>query len=228
MNTTKILGEAVGIQSQGTVDKTETQTKEGLTSALIIGRFKRGRVDKPMTIHQGNIRGQLGYEPTNIDYQAVQDCLDTGVPSVQVLRVGQMIVDVDPEFPHTISCDGATHSVVFEENPDFTAWNSISSIVMNGVEYQKPEGLPEGELLPLNPTADGDQIRISIGGVHPNRTLIFENLGTRPARIKLKLFSSLEFVPNILDQGLNSSNNNPTVIFDNSNFEVSFCLSVPG
>ena len=34
MNTTKILGEAVGIQSQGTVDKTETQTKEGLTSAL--------------------------------------------------------------------------------------------------------------------------------------------------------------------------------------------------
>lgn len=47
MNTTKILGEAVGIQSQGTVDKTETQTNEGLT--LIIGRFKRGRVDKPLT-----------------------------------------------------------------------------------------------------------------------------------------------------------------------------------
>jgi hypothetical protein len=272
----------------------------------------------------------LGYEPNNIDYQAVQDCLDTDVPSVQVLRVGatsngsliscagatsvmsfsyiagvwdvyvddmetplatgnigavlsalslaylnrinadydgvMMLENID-NVPHRlkfvpvsntsytpnlgdnptfvddgnggfyfylnpqqslISCDGATHSVVFEENPDFTAWNSISSIVMNGVEYQKPEGLPEGELLPLNPTADGDQIRISIGGVHPNRTLIFENLGTRPARIKLKLFSSLEFVPNILDQGLNSSNNNPTVIFDNSNFEVSFCLSVPG
>ena len=115
MNTTKILGEAVGIQSQGTVDKTETQTKEGLTSALIVGRFKRGRVDKPMTIHQGNIRGQLGYEPTNIDYQAVQDCLDTGVPSVQVLRVGQMIVDVDPEFPHTISCEGATNTILIPD-----------------------------------------------------------------------------------------------------------------
>ena len=87
MNTTKILGEAVGIQSQGTVDKTETQTKEGLTSALIVGRFKRGRVDKPMTIHQGNIRGQLGYDPKNPDYIAVQDCLDTNVPSVQVLRL---------------------------------------------------------------------------------------------------------------------------------------------
>jgi hypothetical protein len=111
MNTTKILGEAVGIQSQGTVDKTETQTKEGLTSALIVGRFKRGRVDKPMTIHQGNIRGQLGHEPSNIDYQAVQDCLDTGVPSVQVLRVGRVIVD--PEVPHIISCEGATENIGF-------------------------------------------------------------------------------------------------------------------
>ena len=111
MNTTKILGEAIGIQSQGTVDKTETQTKEGLTSALIVGRFKRGRVDKPMTIHKGNIRGQLGYDPTNIDYQAVQDCLDTGVPSIQVLRVGGMIVD--PEVPHIISCEGATENISF-------------------------------------------------------------------------------------------------------------------
>ena len=40
-----------------------------------------------MDIHLGNIRGQLGYDPKNPDYIAVQDCLDTGVPSVQVLRV---------------------------------------------------------------------------------------------------------------------------------------------
>nr|WP_252322626.1 hypothetical protein [Acinetobacter beijerinckii] len=107
MNTTKILGEAVGIQSQGTVDKTETPTNEGLTSALIIGRFMRGRVDKPMTIHQGNIRGQLGYQPDNFDYIAVQDCLDTGVPSVQVLRVG-------PESNSPlISCAGATSMINF-------------------------------------------------------------------------------------------------------------------
>lgn len=88
MNTTKILGEAVGIQSQGVVDRTETQTKVGLTSAIIIGQFKRGRVDRPMVIHNGNIRGQLGHEPNNPYYNAVQDCLDTGVPNVQVLRVG--------------------------------------------------------------------------------------------------------------------------------------------
>ena len=91
MNTTKILGEAVGIQSQGVVDRTETRTNVGLTSAIIIGQFKRGRVDRPMVIHNGNILAQLGYEPNNPYYMAVQDCLDTGVPSVQVLRVGSLI-----------------------------------------------------------------------------------------------------------------------------------------
>ena len=80
MNTTKILGEAVGIQRQDIIDRTEEQTAEGLTGAVILGRFKRGRVDAPMSIHQG-------HDPKNPDYIAVQDCLDTGVPNVQVLRI---------------------------------------------------------------------------------------------------------------------------------------------
>ncbi len=101
MITTKILGDAIGIQSQGTIDKTETQTNAGLTNAVIVGQFMRGRFDQPMVIHQGNIRGQLGHDPLNPYYNAVQDCLDTGVPSVQVLRVGE----VNKSIP--ISCTGA-------------------------------------------------------------------------------------------------------------------------
>ena len=89
MITTKILGEAVGIQRQDIIDRTEEQTADGLTGAVILGRFKRGRVDAPMSIHHGNIRGQLGYDPKNPDYSAVQDCLDTGVPIVQVLRISE-------------------------------------------------------------------------------------------------------------------------------------------
>ncbi|KCZ27997.1 hypothetical protein K027_4200, partial [Acinetobacter baumannii 45057_1] len=57
------------------------------TDTIIIGRFMRGRFDAPMTIHKGNIRGELGYEPNNPDYRCVQDALDRGVPSLQVLRV---------------------------------------------------------------------------------------------------------------------------------------------
>lgn len=63
MNTTQILGEAPGIQYQKKTDKTETKTNQSLTDTIIIGRFKRGRFDMPMTIHNGNIRGQLGYDP---------------------------------------------------------------------------------------------------------------------------------------------------------------------
>ena len=103
MNTTKILGEAVGIQRQDILDRTEEQTAEGLTGAVILGRFKRGRVDAPMAIHQGNIRGQLGHDPKNPGYIAVQDCLDAGVPSVQVLRIKAGMGDA--------VCAGATKKV---------------------------------------------------------------------------------------------------------------------
>lgn len=87
MNTTQILGEAPGIQYQKKTDKTETKTNQSLTDTIIIGRFMRGRFDAPMTIHKGNIRGELGYEPNNPDYRCVHDTLERGVPSVQVLRV---------------------------------------------------------------------------------------------------------------------------------------------
>lgn len=107
MKTTRILGEAIGIQSQGIVDHTETLTNERLTSAVFVGQFMRGRFDKPMTIHNGNIRGQLGHEPQNPYYIAVQDCLDTGVPSVQVLRIGKNSDDGGA----VISCDGALNEL---------------------------------------------------------------------------------------------------------------------
>jgi hypothetical protein len=32
------------------------------------------------------------------------------------------------------------------------------------------------------------------------------------------VFSGIEFAPSILDQQLNASNTNPTVVFDNENF----------
>ena len=60
MNTTQIIGEAPGIQYQKKTDKTETKTNQSLTDTIIIGRFMRGRFDAPMTIHKGNIRGELG------------------------------------------------------------------------------------------------------------------------------------------------------------------------
>ena len=126
MNTTKILGEAVGIQRQDIIDRTEEQTADGLTGAVILGRFKRGRLDAPMEIHQGNIRGQLGYDPKNPDYIAVQDCLDTDVPSVQVLRIGSNNNGGgggnSPQPHHPISCAGATQEAILSGINIINGW----------------------------------------------------------------------------------------------------------
>lgn len=87
MRTVKILGEAVGVQWQGVIDRSGSAVANRLTNGLIVGRFLRGRTDKPMLIQQATIRSRLGYEPNNPFYQAVQDALDTGISSVWVLRV---------------------------------------------------------------------------------------------------------------------------------------------
>lgn len=131
--------------------------------------------------------------------------------------------------PPLISCAGATNSVVFEENPDFTSWGSINKIVINGIEYEKPDEHPVNEtvLLPSLMTEDGDQIAIMVQGVHPNRSLVFENTGSRSTRIKIKLKQDW-FDSNLISAGLHPSNNNHTVVFDNENLEVSFCLSALG
>ena len=54
---------------------------------LLTGQFKRGRMDKPMTITLENIRAVLGHDPKNQDYAAIVDTLNFGIPSVQVMRI---------------------------------------------------------------------------------------------------------------------------------------------
>lgn len=54
---------------------------------LIAGQFKRGRMDKPMTVTLENIRSVLGHDPRNPDYVAIVDVLTFGIPSIQVMRI---------------------------------------------------------------------------------------------------------------------------------------------
>lgn len=83
----KNLTNEVGIQFSD-VRITDPSSLDSLTiKPMIIGRFKRGRLDDVMLITQDNIRAVLGHEASNPDYQIVQDYLNTGVPSVYVFRV---------------------------------------------------------------------------------------------------------------------------------------------
>lgn len=84
---TKVLGAAPGIQYQGFIDQSETPQAASGVVGLVVGTFKRGRVDKPFIVTQESIRARLGYQPENPSYQAVQDALDIGAPVVWVQRV---------------------------------------------------------------------------------------------------------------------------------------------
>ena len=83
---TEILDDEVGIQYQGVKDSSG-RTGSYPIIGIMTGIFKRGRFDKPMTITNANIRGMLGYDLKNPYYVAVQDALNSGIPSVEVLRL---------------------------------------------------------------------------------------------------------------------------------------------
>lgn len=72
---------------------------------LYVGQFRRGRLDKPMTITLENIRAVLGHDIRNKDYVSVRDILDRGVSNIQVLRVLdstlQLPDPIEPEPPET-------------------------------------------------------------------------------------------------------------------------------
>ncbi|MDR6630461.1 hypothetical protein J2X86_002516 [Acinetobacter lwoffii] len=123
---TEILFNESGIQYQG-VNDASGGTGAYPIQGLIVGQFKRGRLDKPMTIHRDNIKAMLGYEPQNPCYTAVQDVLGTGVPSIEVLRINKSVISNPGNG--AISCAGAT---------------SVMTLVM---AYKMP--LVEAEIMPI-------------------------------------------------------------------------------
>ncbi|WP_230657807.1 hypothetical protein [Psychrobacter sp. I-STPA10] len=85
---TKILGAAVGIQRGDVIDKTESTSLPPSNSAVIVGKFKRGRMDKPFRVTANNYQALLGHDPSNDSYNTVEDTLKQGVSEVWVQRVG--------------------------------------------------------------------------------------------------------------------------------------------
>jgi hypothetical protein len=85
--TTTLLDEASGVQYQGVRDLSEVSTSPRLTVGVMVGKFLRGKFYQPFEVTLQNIRARLGYDSNNIDYMAVQDALDAGIPSVWVMRV---------------------------------------------------------------------------------------------------------------------------------------------
>ncbi|WP_248123241.1 hypothetical protein [Acinetobacter radioresistens] len=111
MTVTKILGEQSGIQYQGVQDKSEADPRDTLINTYFAGQFKHGPFNKPFKVTRENIRAKLGYDPDNLVYQAIEDCLAQGVPFVWVMRTAKAKVDIDLGVGGAISCAGATDSI---------------------------------------------------------------------------------------------------------------------
>lgn len=125
-NITTIIDQESGIQYQGVEDRS-SRTGTYPVIGLIAGQFRRGRFDKPMTITNENIKAQLGYDPTNPHYMAVQDVLSSGVPSVQVLRVAG-----------GDTCDCESDILIFNDifNSDPMPYGDATyTLTANGVAY---------------------------------------------------------------------------------------------
>ncbi|MDO5769036.1 MAG: hypothetical protein Q4P13_05985 [Psychrobacter sp.] len=88
----KTLGAAVGVQRQDVIDRSESISLPSLSNGVIVGRFKRGRLDQPFKVTLNNYKALLGYDPSNPSYLAVEDALRQGVSEVWVRRVGSSSV----------------------------------------------------------------------------------------------------------------------------------------
>lgn len=121
-----VLGAAVGVQWQGVKDLSESDQATGLGVGVMIGSFKRGRLDQPFAVDQSTLRARLGYDPSNLDYMAVQDALDTGAPVVWVKRIVQGSV---------VACAPTTLSFVPSVVPD-----GVNNFVMS-FQFEYADGM---------------------------------------------------------------------------------------
>lgn len=84
---TTILGKQVGVQFQGTQDKTNFPNNGSQSNILmLVESVGRGRLDDITHVQHDTFKARLGYERDNLEIQAVEDALNTGVPSVMVMR----------------------------------------------------------------------------------------------------------------------------------------------
>lgn len=84
---TTILGKEVGVQFQGTQDNTNFPSLNRQSNLLmLVEGVQRGRLDNVMQVTHGTLKSKLGFDRDGLEFQAVQDALLEGVPSVMVMR----------------------------------------------------------------------------------------------------------------------------------------------
>lgn len=89
----KILSNAVGVQRGDVIDKTESTIMPSTQNGVVVGRFKRGRTDRPFRVTSESYVGMLGRDINNPDYLAVEDVFNNGVSELWISRIGAPEID---------------------------------------------------------------------------------------------------------------------------------------
>lgn len=194
MTVTNALQNQAGIQYSSVQDKSEADPRDSLLNTIIVGTFKRGRLDKPFKVTKQNYRAKLGHDPENLQYQAIEDLFSAGIPFVWVQRVGNTSKKLDWNF----QCDGATTSARFVvcvrsdihlSDPEQESWEVISKakIGVNGHFYENLDDFFNnvGDLDSWADLVYSDEV------TPPNYNAIgeigFENLGVNNQRIVMDI-----------------------------------------
>lgn len=81
------LGDESGIQYDGIENHQENSLSKLTNMLMLVEDVPRGRLDKAMTVTLENKNLVLGRQAGNLYLKAVEDALEVGVSSIQVLRV---------------------------------------------------------------------------------------------------------------------------------------------
>ncbi|WP_201544827.1 hypothetical protein [Psychrobacter sp. H7-1] len=108
------LGRAVGISQDEVSGNASPNVPSINQNGVIVGRFKRGRSDKPFKVNPQNYKALLGEDRANPSYLIVQDAFIAGATELWILRIGDPILKLSNGTEVT---DGKTfEQIAFESN----------------------------------------------------------------------------------------------------------------
>lgn len=127
----KNLSLAVGVQRQSNINDTDDSPASAINTSVVVGRFKRGRMDKAFRVNSSNFQALLGSDAGNPSYDAVEDVLALGIAEVWVIRIGD------------------SHQYGFSSSISFNIASLISSDRPNNLRLGS-----DGKLVSLPPDVD--------------------------------------------------------------------------
>ena len=208
---TEILFNEPGIQYQGVNDESGS-TGAYPVQGLIVGRFRRGRLDKPMIIHRDNIRAILGHDPKNPYYTAVLDILGQGVPFIHVLRmIDGDYEGVPPRPPVNVPSPPLNEGRLEEDDVQGSAWSLITFDNMGAVNPSYSRNNPD--LGVVNVTTHAHFVGQTIQQLQSGAYSI---VGKPNTGVPLQLTSRTDFYAVVKDDGANPDT---PVLSGNINFD---------